>query len=138
MILMDTNIISEMMKTSPAQHALDWLDQQVSSELYVSTITVAEISYGLHVLAKGKRRRLLEQTFESTIAEAFKGRLLSFDEPAAKIYGRIMGQRKELGRPMSVPDGQIAAIALHHKMALATRNIKDFQDCGLRLINPFK
>lgn len=138
MILLDTNIISEMMKSSPAENVLDWMDQQVSSELYVSTITIAEIVYGLHVLAKGKRRRALEQTFENTIAEAFKGRLLSFDEPATKIYGKIMGKRKELGLPMSAPDGQIAAIALNNQMTLATRNIKDFRGCSLQLINPFK
>lgn len=137
MILLDTNLISEMMKVSPSPKVIHWLNQQNTTQLYVSAVTIAEISYGLHVLPNGKRRILLEQAFDSAISEAFKQRILPFDERSAHIYGNIMGERKKFGRPMSICDGQIAAIALVHEMAIATRNIKDFQDCDIELINPF-
>src|SRR3990167_9160330 len=111
MIILDTNIISEMMKSSPAAKVSGWLDQQEVTQLYITTITIAEISYGLNVLPKGSRRQLLENAFNKTIQAAFKHRILSFDEPAAHLYGKMMGHRKEFGRPLSVLDGQIAAIA---------------------------
>jgi hypothetical protein len=137
MILLDTNVISEMMKQSPSAKVMAWIDQQEVMLVYISTITVAELSYGIHALPKGKRRNLIEDAFNKTIGEAFKHRLLSFDDVAAHIYGKIMGRRKALGRPLSILDGQIAAIALAHGAAIATRNTCDFTDCDLDLINPF-
>lgn len=137
MILLDTNVISELMKLTPSPSVLDWLDQQESSQLYITTITIAEISYGLNVLPQGNRRSLLEDAFKKAMLEAFKHRVLSFDEVAAHFYGKIMAQRKELGRPLSVPDGQIIAIARVHEAVVVTRNTRDFDDCGLELINPF-
>lgn len=137
MILLDTNVISEMMKKSPSANVITWIDEQEVTQLFITTITIAEISYGLNVLPKGSRRRFLEDALNKTIEHAFKHRLLSFDETAAHLYGKMMGHRKELGRPLSVLDGQIAAIALAQKASVATRNIRDFSDCGLDLINPF-
>lgn len=137
MRLIDTNIISEMMKPEPTTKVIEWIDAQDVMQLHIAATTIAEITYGLQVLADGKRRHFLEQAFKKAINESFKNRILSFDEAAAHCYGNIMGRRKELGRPMSILDGQIAAIALTHGCALATRNIKDFQDCDLELINPF-
>lgn len=138
MIIMDTNIISEMMKPSPSAKVINWVDQQNASGLYVTTVTIAEISYGLNVLPNGNTRTLLEEAFNKAIMEAFKHRILSFEERAAHFYGKIMGHRKELGRPLSVLDGQIAAIASAHSYVIATRNIRDFVDCGVELINPFE
>jgi predicted nucleic acid-binding protein len=138
MIVLDTNIISEMMKSAPAPNVAAWIDQQLITQLYVTTITIAEIRYGLCVLPKGSRRDSLKKAFERVIEAAFQGRVLSFDEPAAHFYGEIMGVRKELGRPLSIPDGQIASVARAQDAALATRNTRDFKDCGLELINPFE
>ncbi len=137
MILIDTNIISEMMKTTPSNAVVSWFDRQKTTELFITSITIAEISYGLNILSEGKRRNSLETVFNKAIVNAFKHRILSFDENAAHFYGKIMGQRKELGRPLSVLDGQIAAIARAHGFSIATRNIRDFSDCELTLINPF-
>jgi toxin FitB len=137
MILIDTNVVSEMMKTSPALSVIAWLDRQETTQLFLTTITIAEISYGLNILPNGNRRILLEDAFNQTTLSAFKQRILAFDEPAAHLYGKIMGQRKESGRPLSIPDGQIAAIARAHGATIATRNIRDFVDCGIELINPF-
>jgi len=137
MILIDTNIISEMMKSVPSPQIIDWIDSQDSDQLYVAATTIAEIAYGLGVLPDGKRRNSLEREFDQTIKEGFKGRVLSFDETAARMYGIIMSKRKELGLPMSILDGQIAAIANVHHCTLATRNVKDFQECDLELVNPF-
>jgi predicted nucleic acid-binding protein len=137
MILVDTNIISEMMKPIPSANVISWIDQQNVSQLYISTVTIAEISYGINVLSKGNRRNFLEESFNKVLREAFEHRILSFDEVAAHFYGKIMSQRKEIGKPLSIPAGQIAAIARANSLAVATRNIRDFSDCGLSLINPF-
>ena len=138
MILLDTNIVSEVMRAMPAESVLEWLNEQDSSELYVSTITIGEIVYGLRVLPDGKRRSGLNEKFERFIAQAFAQRVVPYDEPSARLYGEVMGARKELGRPMSVPDGQIAAIARSNHMAVATRNVTDFERCGIEIINPFE
>jgi predicted nucleic acid-binding protein len=137
MILLDTNVVSEVMKVAPSAHVLRWLNEQSSSAVYVSAVTVGEIEYGLRILPDGRRRLQLKERFEQFIALAFAQRVLGYNEAAARLYGEIMGLRKELGRPMSVPDGQIAAIASSHALSVATRNTRDFEECGVELINPF-
>ncbi|EKD53836.1 MAG: hypothetical protein ACD_60C00149G0035 [uncultured bacterium] len=138
MILLDTNIISEMMKQSPSIKILKWIDQQEVIDLFITTITIAEISYGIYALPKGNRRSLIENSFNQAIQESFKHRILSFDEASAHFYGKLMAHRKKLGRPLSILDGQIAAIALTQGAAIATRNVRDFAHCNLDLINPFE
>jgi len=125
------------MKPSPSLAVLEWLNQQNSNSLFVSTITLGEIEYGLRILPAGKRRYDLKERFEQFMFQAFRQRILVFDEAAARSYGEVMGHRKELGRPMSVPDGQIAAIARSRGFAIATRNTSDFEECGVDLFNPF-
>jgi toxin FitB len=137
MILFDTNIISEMMKPSPSSEVINWLDQQETTKLFISTISIAEISFGLNALPEGNRRVQLEQAFNKAIIESFKYRILSFDESAAHVYGKIMSKRKGLGRPLGILDGQIAAIAYTQGLIIATRNVNDFTGCGLDIINPF-
>ncbi|MBY0377985.1 MAG: type II toxin-antitoxin system VapC family toxin [Gammaproteobacteria bacterium] len=137
MILLDTNLISELMKTQPNVQVVTWINQQDSDTLFISSITIAEITYGLQILAAGQRQKLLETRFEQFISQAFYERVVSFTASSARIYGEIMGYRKTLGRPLSILEGQIAAIALTHNMSVATRNTKDFTECGLTLINPF-
>jgi|APFre7841882590_1041340.scaffolds.fasta_scaffold15200_2 predicted nucleic acid-binding protein len=137
MILVDTNVVSEVMKVAPSATVVEWLNQQKSSSLYVSTITLGEIEYGLRLLPVGKRRLQLKESFERFVSLAFAQRILVYDEAAARHYGEVMGLRKEMGRPMSVPDGQIVAIARANGLKVATRNTSDFKDCGVDLIDPF-
>lgn len=137
MILLDTNIVSEVMKPRPADTVVAWLNDQNSEKLYISAITVGEIAFGLRILPDGKRRAGLRERFEKFVTLAFDQRVLAYDESAARVYGELMGERRELGLPMSAPDGQIAAIARLHHLAVATRNVRDFESCGIEVVNPF-
>ena len=138
MIVLDTNIVSEVMRPTPSPQVISWLNLQQSSQLFFSSISIAEIAYGLYILPNGKRKQQLQLRFEQFVANAFSYRILDFTEQTARTYSGIMGESKQTGRPMSVPDGQIAAIALTNGFSLATQNIKDFEHCGLELINPFE
>jgi predicted nucleic acid-binding protein len=137
MILLDTNVISAIMAPMPPSTVLSWLDRQHSNSLYLSSVTVAEIAFGIMILPGGKRRTILKSRFEDFVIRGFERRVLVFDIEAAIEYGKVMAHRRELGRPMSVPDGQIAAIARHHGMKVATRNLRDFENCSLSLVDPF-
>lgn len=137
MILLDTNVVSAVMAPSPPEAVLRWLDERETVTLFLSSITLAEIGYGLHVLPDGRRRRDLEARFERFVAEGFEQRILSFDAEAAGHYGRIMGHRRSLGRPIGTLDGQIASIARAHGLAVATRNGRDFAECGVEVVDPF-
>jgi len=138
MIILDTNIVSEFMTSPPSGDVLRWLNDQQVPSLYLTSITIAEISYGLSVLPMGKRRKLLDERFKLFVESGFEHRILSFNEYAAYIYGDLLAHRRKLGKPMSCFDGQIAAIARSKGFVIATRNIKDFQHCQLELINPFE
>jgi predicted nucleic acid-binding protein len=138
MIIIDTNVVAELMKASPAGEVVSWMNDQEASTLFLTTITLGEIGYGLEILSRGKRRLQLEQGFERVIAEAFTGRILAFDEEAARLYGVLMGRRTAIGRPLSILDGQIASIACARGCAVATRNIRDFVECGVDVLNPFE
>lgn len=138
MILLDTNVVSEVMKTQPAEAVVTWLNAQDSERLYVSAVTIGEITYGLRILPDGKRRSGLRERCERFVVLAFDQRVLAYDEFAARVYGELMGDRKELELPMSVPNGQIAAIARLNHLAVATRNVLDFEHCGIDVLNPFE
>lgn len=137
MILLDTNVVSAVMAPSPPPSVVDWLNAQDSFTLHVSTITLAEIGFGLFVLPDGRRRRTLLDRFQKFISRGFEERILSFDPDAARVYPEVMGHRRSHGRPMSALDGQIASIGRARGLAIATRNVRDFEDCGVALINPF-
>ncbi len=137
MIILDTNVFSELMKMTPALEVDSWLRKQNVTQLFFTTIGMAEVSYGISLLPAGKRRTMLERSFQKIISQGFMNRILSFDEDAAQNYGLLMSKRKALGHPMGILDGQIAAIAMTYSAMLATRNIQDFRDCDLDLINPF-
>ena len=137
MILLDTNIVLEIMRPRPEINVINWLNRQYSPDLHISSITIAEIIYGLSVLPDGQRKQILRQRFERFFKEAFQYRILGFGEEEARIYGPLMAESKLAGRPMSIPDGQIAAIAITNSCDIATRNIRDFKHCGVTLINPF-
>ena len=137
MIVIDTNVISELMRPQPDATVIQWFDQQATSRLYLTTITLAEIRYGLSIMADGKRKQHMSSQFEAYVDRVFEGRVLDFTSEAASRYADIMSYRRRAGLPMSMADGQIAAIASTHHFSVATRNTKDFEDCGLALVDPF-
>ena len=138
MILLDTNVVSELMKAKPAPAVLVWMSLQSPDHLFVSTISMAEILFGIELLPKGKRRDGLLQEAEITFARDFAGRILAFDEGAARMFGSIVATRRMQGRPIGIADGQIAAIARCRQSVLATRDTSDFEGCGVRLVNPWE
>ena len=137
MMLLDTNVVSALMAPFPEPSVATWVDARRSESLFLSAVTIAEISFGIASLPDGKRRQDLRARFDRFVARGFALRVLSFDEPAAHQYGDLMSYRRRLGRPMSVLDGQIAAIARTRQLGVATRNARDFEACGLEVVNPF-
>lgn len=138
MIVLDTNVVSELIRPKPSESVLEWFSRHEYDFLFVTTTTLAEIRYGLRVMPAGKRQSTLTAIFESFIAEVIQGSILDFTDAAAQVYADIAGRRKAMGQPMSMADAQIAAVALQCGCALATRNIKDFHGVGLELLNPFE
>ncbi len=137
MILLDTNVISELMRPVPAPAVERWVSNQPAAGMFISTITEAELRYGLALLPDGQRQRQLLSQAEAMLTEDFTGRILPFDSPAAVAYAQIAAARRRAGRPISQADAQIAAIALSRGATVATRNIGDFQDCGIKLLDPW-
>ena len=137
-ILLDTNVLSELMRSTPDVKVLAWFQQQ-GAPFFTSTITRAEILLGIALLPEGKRRDALAVAAEKMFAEDFAGRCLAFDDEAAAQYALLVAARYRSGLPISTEDGQISAIALHHNLPLATRNVKDFARIeGLTVLNPWK
>jgi len=138
MILLDTNVLSELMRPMPEPKVLTWVDAQSDLNLWTSAITVAEIRLGIQLLPLSRRRTVISELAEQMFKCDFAGRCLPFDFLAADQYAAIVAMRTYLGRPISVEDAQIAAIASTRGLALATRNTKDFLDiAGLELIDPW-
>jgi len=137
MILLDTNVVSELMRTEPAQNVLDWFAVRDAADLFITAITEAELRTGVAILAEGQRRDRLQSAVDAMIEQDFSGRILPFDSAAAKAYAEIAAQRRAVGRPIAEADCQIAAIARATGAPAATRNTKDFDGCGIELINPW-
>lgn len=135
--ILDTNVLSEPMHPSPSATVLDWWAQQQPGALFITTVTVAEILYGIELLPHGKRRAALLAGAERMFGKVLVGRILPFDENAARAFPEIAARRRAQGRPMSDLDAQIAAIARSRGAILATRNTSDFDGCGVRLVNPW-
>jgi toxin FitB len=136
--ILDTNVVSEPMRPSPSPAVLAWLSEShESGRLFVTTITVAEILFGIELLPRGKRRDQMLVQAEAAFAEDFSGRILPFDEDAARAFPEISIRRRALGRPIADLDAQIAAIACSRGAILATRNTADFEGCGVRLVDPW-
>ena len=138
MILIDTNVLSELMRAKPAPEVLAWIDAQPTSQLYISSITVAEILYGIARMADGKRKQGLLDLATLMFDEDFAGRILSFDADAAIHYAGLAAESEAKGKVVDMADGQIAAIAALHDARVATRNVRHFDYLGVPVINPWE
>lgn len=136
--LLDTNVISELMRTAPEPAVMQWFEMQADAQIFTSAITQAELLIGIAMLPAGQRRDQLSHACSAMLSEDFAGRCLPFDSMAATIQAPVVAQRRAQGRPISTEDSQIAAIALAHQLTLVTRNVRDFESIdALTVINPW-
>ncbi len=138
MILLDTNVLSELIRREPDEGVVSWLDSLDAAEVTTTAITAAELLYGVARLPPGRRRQRLSEAIDGLIEEDFGGRVEPFDATAAAHYAELVNQRDTAGRPIGVADAQIAAIARKLGATLATRNIDDFKDTDIDLIDPWR
>ena len=137
MVLLDTNVLSELMRALPNPQVLAWMDSQSRSRIHISAVNQAEIRHGLAILPDGRRKRDLQSRSEAMF-DLLNGRILPFDSGSTSFYASTLRQRQKMGRPMNFQDAQIAAICLYHHLTLVTRNVKDFEGIDdLILFNPW-
>ena len=136
MIILDTNIVSELMRPNPSSNVVDWVAGQVAANLYLTTVSEAELLYGVEILPPSRRRDRLLEELEGMLREDFDGRILPFDSASAQAYAVIAATRRA-GRPINHADCQIAAIALCRGASIATRDVDDFEWIGIEVINPW-
>jgi predicted nucleic acid-binding protein len=137
MILLDTNVVSETMKPAPSQSVQRWLDEQVAETLYLSSVTIAEATFGIRTMPDGRRKQGLAEALDVWI-DLFKGRILPFDLDAARHYADLGASARASGKGFPTPDGYIAAIAAARGFAVATRDPSAFQAAGIEIIDPWK
>jgi len=138
MIVLDTNVVSELLRPAPAAQVEAWLSSQDGASVYFTAVGEAELRHGLAMLPAGKRRNALSKAIEGILEEDFRDRILPFDREAARAYAAIAAERRAAGRPISQFDCQVAAIARANEAAVATRNIGDFNGCGIVVIDPWQ
>lgn len=137
MIILDTNVLSALMREQPERKIIDWLDAQPAASIWITAITIMEIRFGLHVLPKGRRRDALIRSFDLLLRDVIEGRVAPFDAEAGMRAAELMANLKRIGRPVEVRDTMIAGIALANRATLATRNTKHFEDSSITLIDPW-
>jgi len=137
MILLDTNVISETFKPTPATNVATWLSSTPIERLFVSSITKAELLYAVALLPDGKRKQALSEVIQKFLEDRIVNPIESFDQDDAVAYARISAHRQKIGHKIRELDAQIAAIAMTRGLAVATRNVWDFEDCGVTVINPW-
>ena len=138
MVLLDTNVVSEAMKPQPDRQVMAWINSKDPEELGTCTIVLAEVLSGLDLMPTGSRQRLLREKAEYMFSALFADRIFNFDDSAARMFGTVLRMRSSIGRPIDDMDALIAASALSMGVPLATRNIADFEHCGIPLINPWE
>lgn len=134
--VLDTNVLSELMRRDPDAGVIEWLGAQPESTVFTTAITQAEILFGLALLPSGKKRRALQRAADAMF-EDFEGRVLPFDGAAAAAFAEVAAVRRSSGSPISNADAQIAAIVRVHGARLATRNVDDFRGCGIDIVDPW-
>jgi predicted nucleic acid-binding protein len=137
-IVLDTNVVSELARTAPSQAVIDWVDAQDSADLVITAVTAAEIRAGVALLPDGRRQREIGARMEALITDTFAGHVLAFDVDSSLQYADILANRTRAGRPIGGLDAQIAAVCAQHDATLATRNTDDFDGIGLHLIDPWQ
>ena len=137
MFLLDTNVVSELLRPSPDPAVEIWVGDHRATDLYFSAIGEAELRYGVAILPAGRRQTALTSAIEAILREDFDDRILPFDSEAARAYAEIAATRRFAGRPAAPADCQIAAIARSRDMAVATRNVRDFEDIDIELVDPW-
>ena len=138
MILIDTNVISELWKPGPDSNVLAWIDAQTIETLYLSAITVAELRYGLAMMPDGKRRTIYQERLEREVLPTFAGRVLAFDLDTSKTYAELMARARAGGKAIAKADGYIAATAAAHGLIVATRDPRPFEAGGLQVHDPWE
>jgi len=136
-IVVDTNVISELLRPKPHPFVKRWADTTHPSQLYTTSISHGELLSGIALMPEGRRRNELAETLARLFHAAFASRILPYDSSAALHYARIIAQRTALGRPIAQADAQIAAICLTHKATIATRDARGFERLGLDVVNPW-
>ena len=137
MIILDTNVLSALMRTAPDPPVVTWLDCQPSESIWITSITVFEARLGLHLLPQGRRRRAIEAAFARLLEDDLENRVLDFDAAAATAAALLAAQRQRAGRPAVMRDTQIAGIALARHATLATRNVRHFADLKVPVVDPW-
>jgi predicted nucleic acid-binding protein len=138
MIILDTNVVSELLRPAPAPQVEAWLSAQDGATVYFTSIGEAELRHGVAILPAGRRRTQLGAAIDVMLDEDFRDRILPFDRDASRSYAAIAAERRAAGRPISQFDCQIAAIARAHGATVATRNINDYEGCRVKLIDPWR
>ena len=136
-LLLDTNVVSELLRPSPNPAVESWVAARLASELYFSAVGEAELRYGVAMLPEGQRKDALATAIEGILREDFEDRILPFDSSAARAYANIAAGHRAAGRTVAPADCQIAAIAHSRSMAVATRNVRDFEDIGIEVVDPW-
>jgi len=136
-IILDTNVLSALMRDEPDPAVVTWLDAQPTKSIWTTAITIFEVRTGLELLDASRRRQRLDSAFEQLLATDLDGRVLAFDTAAADAAGTLVGKRQRAGRSIEIRDAQIAGTSLARKATLATRNVRHFKDLGVRLVDPW-
>lgn len=137
MIVLDTNVLSELVRPRPEPSVVDWVNRQRAGELVITALTAAEVRAGVALLERGRRQRDIDTRVEELLTAVFADRVLAFGLDSTAEYARIVATRRRAGRPIGVVDAQIAAICARHHSSLATRNVDAFEGVGVRLVNPW-
>jgi hypothetical protein len=137
MIILDTNVISALMRQNANPIVVEWLDSQPPESIWITAVTVFEVHFGVELLARGRRRRQLEDAFARALDDDFEGRILPFERSAARVAALIAARQRQGGRSIEIRDAQIAGIVAARRATLATRNTRHFADLGIALIDPW-
>ena len=137
MIVLDTNVLSALMRAEPDRAVVRWLDGLAPESIWTTSITLFEVQFGIDALSDGERKTALQNAFHQAVYVDMQGRILDFDAPAAAAAGTIAARQRALGRPVDMRDAQIAGIIAARRATLATRNVRHFADTGLALVDPW-